>query len=569
LSPRRFHAPDFLPASVLALRHYSVPTFTSDLIAGVTVGFVALPLAMAFAISSGMTPQAGIYCAIVTGFVISALGGSYVQIGGPTGAFVVVVSGIIAEHGLDGLFMCTMMAGVVLVVMGLTGTGTAVRFIPRPVVIGFTNGIALVIASTQLRDVFGIALDGPAPGDFLGRIGVLIENIGSASVPTTAVGIGVLVLIVVWNRFVPRVPGYIVALLAGTMVVAVVQLPLETIGTRFGGIPAGLPDVHIPRFRPDLILSLLSPTLTVAVLGAIESLLSAVVADRMSGHRHNSNVELFAQGVANIVSPMFGGLPATGAIARTATNVRSGGRTPVAGMIHACTLLVILLFASRLAALVPMAVLAAILLVVAYNMGEWREIPELWKHGWTDRIVWLWTFGLTVLADLTVAVEAGMIIAALMFIRRVTATTTVSRVTQDYVRRGRAHILQDKEIPGYVTILRIHGPFLFGATDKLAAQAAQVDDFAPIVVLRLRNMTAIDGTGLRAIQDFADALRTTGRTLILCGALPQPAALMSGAEFHRHVGAENILPHVEAALKRASEIWGTGPQQPSQAPPAA
>jgi SulP family sulfate permease len=553
----------------VALRHYSVQTFTSDLIAGVTVGFVALPLAMAFAISSGMTPQAGIYCAIVTGFLISALGGSYVQIGGPTGAFVVVVSGIIAAHGLDGLFMCTMMAGVVLVVMGLTGTGTAVRFIPRPVVIGFTNGIALVIASTQLRDVFGIALDGPAPGDFLGRMGVLIENIGSASVPTTAVGIGVLVLIVVWNRLVPRVPGYIVALLAGTMVVAVAQLPLETIGTRFGGIPAGLPDIQMPRFRPDLILSLLSPTLTVAMLGAIESLLSAVVADRMSGHRHNSNVELFAQGVANIVSPMVGGLPATGAIARTATNVRSGGRTPVAGLIHACTLLVILLFASRLAALVPMAVLASILLVVAYNMGEWREIPELWKHGWTDRIVWLWTFALTVLADLTVAVEAGMIIAALMFIRRVTATTTVSRVTQDYVRRGRAHMLQDKDIPGYVTILRIHGPFLFGATDKLATQAAHVEDFAPIVVLRLRNMTALDGTGLRAIQDFADALRTTGRTLLLCGALPQPAALMSGAEFHRHVGAENILPHVDAALKRASEIWETGPRQPSHAPPAA
>jgi len=560
LPQTRSRTSDFLPASILALRQYSVQTFTSDLIAGVTVGFVALPLAMAFAISSGMTPQAGIYCAIVTGFVISALGGSYVQIGGPTGAFVVVVSGIIVAHGLDGLFMCTMMAGVVQVVMGLTGTGTAVRFIPRPVVIGFTNGIALVIASTQFRDVFGIALDGPAPGDFLGRMGVLVENIGSASVPTTVVGVGVLVLIVVWNRLVPRVPGYIVALLAGTVVVAVAQLPLETIGTRFGGIPAGLPDVQIPRFRPDLILSLLSPTLTVAMLGAIESLLSAVVADRMSGHRHNSNVELFAQGVANIVSPMVGGLPATGAIARTATNVRSGGRTPVAGMIHACTLLVILLFASRLAALVPMAVLASILLVVAYNMGEWREIPELWKHGWTDRIVWLWTFGLTVLADLTVAVEAGMIIAALMFIRRVTATTTVSRVTQDYVRRGRAHILQDKEIPSYVTILRIHGPFLFGATDKLATQAAQVEDFAPIVVLRLRNMTALDGTGLRAIQDFADALRTTGRTLLLCGALPQPAELMNEAEFHRHVGAENILPHVEAALKRASEIWEIGPQ---------
>ena len=566
----RLRQSEFLPASIQALRDYSLRTFTSDLIAGVTVGLVALPLAMAFAISSGMTPQAGIYCAIVTGFVISALGGSYVQIGGPTGAFVVVVSGIIAKYGLDGLFMCTMMAGVILVVMGLTGSGTAVRFIPRPVVIGFTNGIALVIASTQLRDVFGIGLSTPAPADFLGRISEFAENVSAASIPTAAVGLGVLALIVVWNRFVPRVPGYIVALVVGTVVVAVARLPVETIGTRFGGIPAGLPQVHFPRFRPDLILTLLSPTLTVAMLGAIESLLSAVVADRMSGRRHNSNVELFAQGIANIVSPMVGGLPATGAIARTATNVRSGGRTPVAGIIHACTLLAVLLFASRLAALVPMAVLGSILLVVAYNMGEWREIPELWKHGWTDRIVWLWTFALTVLADLTVAVEAGMIIAALMFIRRVTATTTVSRVTQDYVRRGRAHILQDKDIPGYVSILRIHGPFLFGATDKLSAQANHIAEFAPIVVLRLRNMTALDGTGLRAIQDFSDALHATGRTLLLCGALPQPARLMNEAEFHRHVGAENILPHVEGALKRAAEIWATsGPGQPSQQPPAA
>jgi SulP family sulfate permease len=378
---------DVLPASIQALRHYSVQAFTADLIAGVTVGLVALPLAMAFAISSGMTPQAGIYCAIVTGFLISALGGSYVQIGGPTGAFVVVVSGIIAEHGLDGLFMCTMMAGIVLIVIALTGSGTAVRFIPRPVVIGFTNGIALVIASTQLQDVLGISLDVPVPGDFGGRISVLAENVGNASPPTAALGISVLVLIVAWNRAVPRVPGYIVALVVGTLAAAVSHLPVETIGTRFGGIPAGLPELHIPRFRPDLILSLLSPTLTVAMLGAIESLLSAVVADRMIGRRHNSNVELFAQGVANIVSPMVGGLPATGAIARTATNVRSGARTPVAGMIHASTLLVVLLFASPLAALVPMAVLGSILLVVAYNMGEWREIPEIWRHGWTDRLV--------------------------------------------------------------------------------------------------------------------------------------------------------------------------------------
>jgi SulP family sulfate permease len=536
-----------------ALRQYSPHTFLADLIAGVTVGLVALPLAMAFAISSGMSPQAGIYCAIVTGFLISALGGSYVQIGGPTGAFVVVIAGIIQQYGVDGLFMCTMMAGVVLVVMGLTGTGTAVRFIPRPVVIGFTNGIALVIASTQLKDFFGIAVE-EVPGEFIGRIRVLAENAMTSSTTVTALAVAVLVLIVAWNRLLPRVPGYIVALVAGTAVAALAQLPVETIGSRFGGIPAGLPEVQIPRFRPELILSLVSPTLTVAMLGAIESLLSAVVADRMSGTRHNSNVELFAQGIANIASPLFGGLPATGAIARTATNVRSGAKTPVAGIIHALTLLAILLYAAPLAALIPMAVLAAILLVVAYNMGEWREIPELWKQGWADRLVWMVTFALTVLADLTVAVEAGMILAALLFIRRVAATTTVTRVSPGYIRRGQAHSLQDKEIPDYVSIVRIQGPFLFGATDKLGGLLSHLDEMRSIVILRLRNMTAIDATGLKAIQDFADTVHASGRALLLCGAPSQPTRLMDRAEFHRHVGKENILPDVDAALRRAKEL---------------
>ena len=548
----------WLPALVRALPGYSLRTLGADTVAGVTVGLVALPLAMAFAISSGMTPQAGLYCAVVTGFIVSVLGGSNVQIGGPTGAFVVVVSGIIAEHGIDGLFMCTMMAGILLVIMGLTGTGTAVRFIPRPVVIGFTNGIALVIASTQIKDLLGIPLPEPVPGELVPRMALLVEHAGALSVETALVGSAVLGLIVLWNRTVPGVPGYIVALVAGTAFVTLTQIPVDTIGTRFGGIPSGLPALHVPQFRPELILTLLSPTLTVAMLGAIESLMSAVVADKMIGTRHNSNVELFAQGIANLVSPLVGGLPATGAIARTATNIRSGGRTPVAGIIHAGVLLGIVLVAAPLAALIPMAVLAAILLVVAYNMGEWGEIPELWRQGWTDRMVWIVTFALTVLADLTVAVEAGMILAALLFIRRVSSTTTVSRVTRDYVERGRAHILQDKPIPDYITIFRIHGPFLFGATDKLTDLIPRAEELAPIVVLRLRNMTAIDATGLRAIQDFADALHRAGRTLLLCGAPSQPARLMSRSEFHRHVGAENILPNVEAALKRADEIRRAG-----------
>jgi SulP family sulfate permease len=542
----------FRPALATALRRYSSRTFVSDFVAGVTVGLVALPLAMAFAISSGMSPQAGIYCAIVTGVIISAIGGSFVQIGGPTGAFVVVVSGIVAQYGVDALFMCTMMAGVLLVIMGLTGTGTAVRFIPRPVVIGFTNGIALVIASTQLKDFFGIPLD-EVPGEFIGRIAALTGAM-SASFETTALAVGVLLSIVIWNRLMPRVPGYIVALVGGTAVAALAGFPVETIGSRFGGIPAGLPAVQIPRFRPDLILTLVSPTVTIAMLGAIESLLSAVVADRMSGTRHNSNVELFAQGIANIASPLVGGLPATGAIARTATNVRSGARTPVAGIIHGVTLLLILLFAAPLAAMVPMAVLAAILLVVAYNMGEWAEIPELWKQGWTDRLVWMVTFALTVLADLTVAVEAGMILAALLFIRRVAATTTVAHVTPEYIRRGEEHSLQSRDIPGDVSIVRIHGPFLFGATDKLMEVLARLDELKPVIILRLRNMTAIDATGLKAIEDFADAVHGSGRTLLVCGAPPQPTRMMQRAEFHRHIGAENILPNVEAALRRADAL---------------
>jgi len=548
------HRKKFLPASITALRHYSLHIFTADLIAGVTVGLVALPLAMAFAISSGMPPQAGIYTAIATGVVVSALGGSMVQIGGPTGVFVVVVYGIIATYGIDGLFMCTMMAGVILVILGLTGTGTAVRFIPRPIVLGFTNGIAIVIASTQLKDFFGIMLDGPLPGDFIGRLRVIGSHLGAASPPVAILAITVVLMIVVWNRLVPRVPGYIVALVTGTLIATVMDLPVETIGSRFGGIPSGLPSITIPHFRPDLILRLLSPTLTVAMLGAIESLRSAMVADRMAHTRHDSNVELFAQGVANIISPMFGGLPATGAIARTATNIRSGAKTPVAGMIHALTLLVILLVASKLAAAVPMAVLAGILMVVCYNMGEWHEARELWRHSWTDRLVWLVTFVLTVVADLTVAVETGMILAALLSIRRISLTTSVSRVTRDYVEHGRKHVLQDKAIPGYVTIFRIHGPFLFGATDKLTNLTSHVHEMTPIVVLRLRNMTAIDATGMKAIEDFADALHASGRALLLCGAPPHPARLMAEAEFHRHVGAANILPNVEAALARAAEL---------------
>ncbi|MHB1935383.1 MAG: SulP family inorganic anion transporter [Acidobacteriaceae bacterium] len=545
---------DWTPKSVLALKNYRRQNLVHDLIAGATVGMVALPLAMAFAIASGMPPQSGIYTAIVAGFLISALGGSRLQIGGPTGAFVVIIYGIVTQYGVDGLFVCTVMAGVILILMGASGLGSAVKFIPRPVVIGFTNGIAILIASTQIKDFFGLKT-GKVPGDFVGRFKVLAHSAGTISPETTALSCLSLLIIILTVRFWPRIPGYIVAMVAGTLLVVLFRLPVETIGTRFGGIPPGFPRFHAPVITYQLLRSLASPAITIAMLGAIESLMSAVVADRMSGDTHNPNVELIGQGIANIFSPMFGGLPATGAIARTATNIRSGGKTPLAGIVHAVTLLIIVLIAAPLAKFIPLSALAAILLVVCYNMGEWHEIPQLLKLSRLEIGTWIVTLSLTVFVNLTVAVEAGMILAALIFIRKVTSTTTVTRVTDEYLEEGSDHTLPDKEIPSYVAIFRIHGPFLFGSAEKITDVSKNLAELPEIVILRLRNMTVIDSTGLQTLQRFADEVHASGRTLILCGAREQPTRLMRQAEFEQHVGAENICPHVRAALERASMVY--------------
>lgn len=543
-----------LPKLVEALRDYDLRKFFSDLVAGLTVGLVALPLAMAFAISSGVAPQAGLYCAVVAGFLISALGGSRTQIGGPTGAFVVVVYGIVAQYGLNGLFLCTIMAGIMLVALGLTGLGAVVRFIPRPVVIGFTNGIAVLIASTQIKDFFGLKI-AEVPGEFVQRIATLMSHAHTVSGPSTLLAAAALTVVVLCKTYVKRVPGSIVALLVGTIAVVALQLPVETIGTRFGGIPSGLPTLVWPHFDSALIVPLLAPAFTVAMLGAIESLLSAVVADRMSGDKHDPNVELVAQGIANIASPMIGGLPATGAIARTATNIRSGAKTPVAGIVHALLLLAVLVFAAPVAQFIPLPVLAAILLVVAYNMGEWKEIPKLLKLSKADVSVWAVTFGLTVFADLTLAVQFGMVLAALLFIREVSMTTTVTRVTREYVEEGRSHILQDKHIPDYVTVVRVHGPFLFGTTEKMSVIMDHLEMLPPVVILRLRNMTALDATGLLALEELADKLHASGRSLILCGARHKPAELMRQSEFERHLGRENICPDIQTALERADTVY--------------
>jgi len=542
----------WLPKSFTALQHYTRKDFVSDLAAGLTVGLVALPLAMAFAIASGLTPQAGIYCAVVTGFVISAFGGSKVQIGGPTGAFVVVVFGIIAKHGVQGLFLCTMMAGVILVIMGLTGMGRAVQFIPRPVVLGFTNGIAVLIASTQIRDFFGIRLD-TNPGQFFARMHEIGNHFSTFSEEATVLASLSLLVILVMPRYSKRVPGYIVALVLGTLTAHYFHLEVDTIGSRFGGVPSGLPHLRLPEFRSELILPLISPALTVAMLGAIESLMSAVVADRMTGDKHNPNTELVAQGIANIVSPIFGGLPATGAIARTATNIRAGARTPVAGMLHAVTLILILMFAAPLARFIPMAVLAAILLVVSYNMGEWAETVRLLRLNFSSVLVWAITFVLTVIADLTTAVEFGMVMAALIFIRKIADTTTVSAVTKDYILTGRAHVLHDKHIPDYVEIYRIQGALLFGSAQKLGVVTDHMEKLPRVVILRLRAMSAIDSTGIGEIEEVAKRLHESGRLLVLCGAHEQPMRMMSQPVFEAEIGKENILPNIQSALDRAAE----------------
>jgi SulP family sulfate permease len=543
-----------LPKSIQALRNYSAQTLLHDLLAGITVGLVALPLAMAFGIASGVTPQAGLYTAVIAGFLISVLGGSRTQIGGPTGAFVVIVAGIVARFGMSGLAMVTLMAGVVLVIMGLTGLGAAVRFIPRMVVIGFTNGIAVLIASTQIKDFFGLHT-GPVPSEFLPRIKLLIAQIGTVNWVTLGVGLGTLAIILFLPRITKRVPASIVALLVFTVVSAVFHLHIETIGSKFGGIPQGFPPFALPDFHADNFIPLIPAALTVALLAALESMLSAVVADGMTGDRHNSNVELVAQGIANIVSPLFGGIPATGAIARTATNIRSGARSPVSGMIHAVTLLVILLVAAPLASYIPLATLAAVLFVVAYNMGEWNEIGYIFQLDLTAISVWLVTFALTVFADLTIAVGVGLGLAALLYIHRISETTSVAPVTEEYIREGLPHSLQGRILPPYVSVLRIHGPFLWGTTEKLVEVTTNPEEFAQVVILRLRNMTAIDATGVHAIERFAQQLRNSGRTLLLCGAMNQPSKLMHGEHFLDHIGRENIIPNIQTALDRAKAVF--------------
>jgi SulP family sulfate permease len=538
---------------ILASEKYTAATFLGDLSAGITVGLVALPLAMAFGIASGVKPEQGIYTAIIAGLVMSLFGGSRVQIGGPTGAFVIVIAGIIGQFGLSGLWMVTSLAGLILLFMGFTGLGTMVKFIPRPIIIGFTNGIAILIAATQIKDFLGLPLN-TVPSDFIPRLSVLLGHLNTIQLPTLLISLSSLAVIVLWPRFNKQIPAYIVAFLFGTILTTALGIPTETIGTRFGGIPTGLPHFVAPIIHFDMISILLPSAVTVALLSAIESLLSAVVADGLIEDRHDSNQELIGNGLANMFTPLVGGIPATGAIARTATNIRSGAKTPMSGIIHALTLLVIILVAAPLARFIPLATLSAILVAVAYKMGEWHEIRHILRLSKTDISVWAVTFLLTVFTNLTLAVEIGMVLAAMLYIYRVSQTTTVVSINNDFLQNNILHALEDKELPAYVSILRIQGPFLFGATDKLAATTVDLNQFRAIVILRLRDMTAIDATGLHAIAVFAKRLQASGRVLLLCGANTQPEKILKHSTILRYISNQNVLPHITAALSRAKQI---------------
>jgi SulP family sulfate permease len=546
----------FQPRLVAALRGYDAEAFRQDVGAGLTVGVVALPLAMAFAIASGLKPEAGLFTAIIAGFLISALGGSRVQIGGPAGAFIVIVYGIVERYGLANLLISTMLAGVLLFVMGAARLGNLIRFIPVAVVIGFTNGIAVLIALSQVKDALGLQV-GAMPADFFAQIRTLADAIGTVNPAAVAICAASLALVVFWpksyapsawvgHRWLARVPGTLVALVLATLAVTALDLEVETIGSKFGGIPQALPAFALPEFSWDLVKQLIPPTVTIALLGAIESLLCARVADGLTEDRHDPNQELMAQGIANFVTPFFGGMPATGTIACTVTNVRSGARTPVAGIVHAATLLVVVLVAAPLAADVPLAALAGILLFVAYNMGEWREFARLRRFNVTYRAVLLTTFVLTVVFDLTVAVEVGLVMASLNYIYRMSDITRVDHIplSLETVHGASAGI----------EAYRVFGSLFFGAVSKVETLIDPQRDQPRVMILELSQLVNLDSTGLDALEALHRSLAKRGNHLVLAGLTEQPASLIRRAGFDRTLDGKNLAHDLPSALARAEAL---------------
>ncbi len=551
-----------VPKLVTTLRGYTRAQFTSDLTAGVIVGIVALPLSIAFAIASGVGPERGLYTAIIAGFLISALGGSRVQIGGPTGAFVVIIYGIVQQYGVDGLLVATFMAGLILVGLGVARLGGAIKFIPFPVTTGFTSGIAVIIFASQMKDFFGLRM-GDVPADFVDKIIAYANSAHLVNPWAIVVGGLSLAILIFWPRVSRRLPGALIALIAGTLIVRLFDLPVETIGSRFGDLDASLPAPAVPQVSLEMVTALIGPAFTIAMLGAIESLLSAVVADGMIGGRHRSSMELVAQGIANMVSPLFGGLPATGAIARTATNVRNGGRTPVAGIVHAITLLAITLFFGQWAKLIPLATLAAILIIVAYHMSEWRAFRAEFRAPKSDVLVMLATFGLTVLVDLTLAIEVGMVLAAFLFMRRMAEVTNIRFLSREFGGDDSGdryssdpNAVRRRQIPAEVEVYEIDGPFFFGAAEKFKDTLGQVGRNPRVLIIRMRNVPAIDSTAMHALGEIIKRSRTEGTLTLLSDVHAQPMIALGRSALLDEIGDESIFGNLDDALNRAREHLG-------------
>jgi sulfate permease, SulP family len=562
----------FVPKLATTLKTYTRAQLLADLTAGVIVGIVALPLAIAFAIASGVTPDRGLYTAVIAGFLISALGGSRVQIGGPTGAFVVIVYGIVQKYGVDGLTVATIMGGLLLIAFGLARLGAAIKFIPFPVVTGFTSGIAAILIVQQLRDVLGLRLTS-APPEFIERLSLYAANIRTVNQYAVALSIATLLILMLWPRVSHKVPAPFVALILTTVAAYLLHLPVETIGSRFGEIRAGFPSMSLPSISLAEGRQLVGPALAIAALGAVESLLSAVVADGMIGGRHRSNMELVAQGVANVVAPLFGGIPATGAIARTATNVKSGGRTPIAGIVHALTLLVITLFFGRLAAVIPLATLAAIVLWVAYRMAEWRVFKSELSAPKSDAIVMLSTFLLTVLVDLTAGIAVGMVLASLLFMKRMAEVTNVTLVSRDFQdarpSSDDSGAIYRRQVPRGVEVYEINGPFFFGAAEKFKDTLSEVSKKPKVLIVRMRNVPAIDSTAMHALRDLIRRTRRDGTLVLLSDVHSQPLIALGRSGLLAEIGEDCLFGNIDEALAAARKHLGLPPEEPTGSSAAA
>ena len=549
------------PQLLTSLKTYNRQTLTADIMAGIIVGIVALPLAIAFGIASGVTPEKGIITAIISGFIISLLGGSKVQIGGPTGAFIVIIYGIIQKYGIEGLMIATVMAGVFLLLFGLLKLGTIIKYIPYPIVVGFTSGIAVTIFTTQIKDLFGLTIES-VPSDFIEKWGCYISHFSTADLWCSIVGILSVVIIAITPKVSKKIPGSLVAIIVMTVAALILKnyfgvTTIETIGDRFS-VSSAIPDAHMPAMTWDTIKSLVAPALTIAVLGAIESLLSATVADGVIGAHHNSNTELVAQGLANIASPIFGGIPATGAIARTMTNINNGGKTPVSGIVHAIVLLLIFLFFMPLAKYIPMACLAGVLVIVSYGMSGWRSFLALMKNPKSDVTVLLITFFLTIIFDLTVAIEVGLIIACLLFMKRVSEITDVKAVTDeineesDMIKDNAEHLT----IPEGVEVYEINGPYFFGAGNKFEEVMAAFGDRPKVRIIRMRKVPFVDSTGIHNLTNLCEMSHNEGIEVVLSGVCEKVHKQLEKARFYDILGNKNICSHINLALERAKEITG-------------